>query len=351
MLFSISRALVYSLLLALTHAVDIQLPTENRHLFSNEPQKFYMYVDRYFEGNHSQPWQAGSYGFVRTSVRVDNQIIETKFHEGIDIAPIKRDKAGNPLDLVSSIADGKVVYASLRTGASNYGKYVVIEHPWENSSVYSLYAHLGEITCQVGDPVAKGAVIGRMGYTGSGITRVRAHLHLELALMLSGRYVEYSAKMNNVHGLFNGMNLAGMDVAAFFHAQRDKPGLKISQFLASYPAYFKVTVPRDQPIEMATRYPWMVRQSADGHPTPSWEIAFSETGMPLTITASERTVAKPQITMVRPSPIAHSYRTRGLITGKGQEASLSNDGLTLLNLLCGNFPAAAVPTTPTPLTD
>lgn len=348
MLFSISRFFVCGILLACTHAVDIQLPTENRHLFSNEPQKFYMYVDRYFEGNHSQPWQAGSYGFVRTSVRVENQIIETKFHEGIDIAPIKRDKAGNPLDLVSSIAAGKVAYTSVRTGASNYGKYVVIEHPWENSSVYSLYAHLGEITCQAGEQVAKGAVIGRMGYTGSGITRVRAHLHLELALMLSPRYVEYSAKMNNVHGLFNGMNLAGMDVAAFFHAQRDTPDLKMSQFLAKYPAYFKVTVPRDKPIEMATLYPWMVRQAADGHTTPSWEIAFSETGMPLTITASERIVHKPQITMVRPSSIPHSYRTRGLITGKGNDASLSREGLTLLNLLMGNFPAAETPTSSTP---
>ena len=29
-------------------AIDLQLPTENHHLFSGNPEKFFMYVDRYF---------------------------------------------------------------------------------------------------------------------------------------------------------------------------------------------------------------------------------------------------------------------------------------------------------------
>ena len=100
-------------------AVDIQLPTENNNLLSGNPEKFYMYVDRFFEGAHTQPWEAGCYGFVRTSVRVGNQVLQTKFHEGIDISPVNRDKAGNPLDPVSSIAAGKVAYVSDAAGRSN----------------------------------------------------------------------------------------------------------------------------------------------------------------------------------------------------------------------------------------
>ena len=65
-----------------------------------------------------------------------DQVILTKFHEGIDISPVNRDRAGNPLDLVSSIADGRVVHISPISGRSNYGKYVVVEHIWENSSIY-----------------------------------------------------------------------------------------------------------------------------------------------------------------------------------------------------------------------
>jgi hypothetical protein len=186
-----------------------------------------------------------------------------------------------------------------------------------------------------------------MGYTGSGITRTRAHLHLEIALMLSAHYVEYSAKQNNLHGLFNGMNLAGLDVAAFYLAHKEKPGLTVSHFLASYPVYFQVTIPNDGPVEMASRYPWMISGNS-ATPCPSWEIAFSETGMPLSFTASDRQVAMPQITMVRRSDIPHKYRTRGLLSGQGQDASLAKEGLTLLNLLTGNFPLTPPPATALP---
>jgi murein DD-endopeptidase MepM/ murein hydrolase activator NlpD len=327
-------------------AIDLQLPTENDHLFSGNPDKFFMYVDRYFEGDHTQPWEGGAYGYVRTSQRVGDQIIQTKFHEGIDIAPMKRDKAGNPLDLVSAIAEGKVVYVSAVSGRSNYGKYVVIEHNWENTPVLSLYAHLADITCKVGDPIAKGGLIGRMGYTGEGITRVRAHVHLEIALMLSARYPDWAPKTLNYHGLYNGINLAGLDVTGFFLAHKANPSLTISQYLAAYPTYYKVTLPNKGPVELATRYPWLLKTPATQQ-SASWEISFSDTGMPLSICASDRTVPSAIVTMVKPSSIPHRYKTRGLLSGEGQRAGLARDGQNLLDLLAGYFPAAPVaPTAP-----
>src|SRR5688572_2021999 len=99
--------------------IDLRLPTPNQHLFSGEPSRFYMYVDRTFEGQVTKPWEGGSYGFVRTPIRVGGEVVCTKFHEGIDIAPVSRDAAGNPLDMVASIADGKVVHTSLIAGQSN----------------------------------------------------------------------------------------------------------------------------------------------------------------------------------------------------------------------------------------
>lgn len=88
-------------------AIELVLPTENDHLFTGQLDRFYMYVDRTFEGEVTKPWEGGSFGFVRTPLRVNGEVVLTKFHEGIDIAPIKRDKAGNPLDLVMSISGGK----------------------------------------------------------------------------------------------------------------------------------------------------------------------------------------------------------------------------------------------------
>jgi murein DD-endopeptidase MepM/ murein hydrolase activator NlpD len=319
--------------------LELRLPTDNNHLFTGELDRFYMYVNRTFEGETSQPWEAGSYGFVRTAVRVGGQVLLTKFHEGIDISPVKRDQAGNPLDLVSSIAAGRVAYVSPIAGRSNYGKYVVVEHRWEDSSVYSLYAHLAEITCSPGDAVNTGSVLGRMGYTGAGIDRVRAHLHLEIGMLVSSQFNEWHEKSGagtNFHGLFNGMNITGADAARFFVEHKANPALKFSEFIASTPVYFKVTVPSTSTPDFVKRYPWIARGHAEG--AKSWEISFSATGLPVAFSPSQRLVSGPVLTSVRPSTVPHRYLTRGLVTGEGNRAELTGSGKQLVTLLTDNFP-------------
>lgn len=332
--------LILTLTLAnfLEAAIDLRLPTENQHLFNNQPDRFYMYVDRTFEGETSQPWEAGSFGYVRNALRIQDQVILTKFHEGIDIQPVNRDRAGNPLDLVFSIADGRVVHVSMISGRSNYGKYVVIEHPWEDSQIYSLYAHLAEITCNPGDPVKAGAVLGRMGYTGAGINRVRAHLHLELAMLMSHRFDDWATGMINHHGNFNGMNLTGADVARFFLAHKANPELKFSEFIATTPVYFKVAVPANGTPDFVTRHPWICRENPEN--AASWEVSFSSTGMPVSFAPSQRRIHAPTVTAVRPSDIPHRYLTRNLITGQENKATLTEGGKKLLALLMDDFPVS-----------
>ncbi len=319
--------------------IDLRLPTDNQHLFTGEMDQFYMYVDRNFEGQVTKPWEAGSFGFVRTAIRINGEVLLTKFHEGIDICPVKRDKAGNPLDLVSSIAAGRVVHVSALAGRSNYGKYVVIEHPWEGSSVLSLYAHLAEITCKPGDPVNAGSVIGRMGYTGAGIDRTRAHCHLELGMLMSAHYDEWHKKFGggvNYHGLYNGMNITGSEVSRFFVEQRANPDLQFSQFIASTPVYFKVTLPSHGTPDFVKRYPWISHGPAEG--AASWEISFSATGLPVAVNPSPRQVSAPIVTSIRPSTVPHRYLTRGLVTGEGNQATLTNAGKQLVSLLTDDFP-------------
>jgi hypothetical protein len=323
--------------------LGLQLPTENRHLFTGEHDKFYMYVDRTFEGKTTKPWEGGSFGYVRTPIRVGTEVVLTKFHEGIDIAPVKRDKAGNPLDLVNSIADGRVVYISDQAGRSNYGKYVVVEHRWEDSSIYSLYAHLAEITCKTGDTVKSGSVLGRMGYTGAGINRTRAHLHLEVAFLMSTRYEDWHkafAGGPNYHGPFNGMNLSGVDVARLLLNHKENPEIQFSRFVASTPVHFKVTTPAKGALpDFVVRHPWILHGSAEN--ALSWEISFSATGHPIGFTSSQRQVSAPIITQIRPSSIPQRHLTRGLVTGEGNRASLTNDGKKLVALLMDDFPQAA----------
>lgn len=335
------RSLIAALLLAVPAvALDLRLPTENHHLFTGEPEKFYMYVDRTFEGETSKPWEGGSFGFVRTPARLAGEVVMLKFHEGIDIAPVKRDKAGNPLDLVSSVADGTVVHVSDVPGRSNYGNYVVVEHQLGGDAFYSLYAHLGRIEVKPGDPVKAGSLLGQMGYTGAGINRTRAHVHLEFCLLMSRHYEGWHKTHSggtNFHGIFNGMNLAGMDVARLYVEHRANPGIRVQDFVRSTPAYFKVTVPRKDRFDFAERHRWMVQGDMDS-PSPSWEISFSATGLPVAIAPSQRTVSAPMVSAVRNSKHAHRHLTRGLIDGNGPSATLTRGGKSLVALLTDDFP-------------
>jgi hypothetical protein len=331
-------------------AVELQLPTENHHLLTGEPEKFYMYVDRTFEGETTKPWEGGSFGFVRTPIRLGQDVVLTKFHEGIDIQPTKRDKAGNPLDLVMSVSDGTVVHTSPVAGRSNYGKYVVVEHKFEGDCFYSVYAHLAEVTAKPGDLVKPGSVLGRMGYTGAGIDRTRAHVHLEMCLLMSEHYEGWHHTYSggtNFHANFNGMNLAGMDVAALFLAHQKNPDLRLQDFVLSTPAYFKVTIPRDGTWDFAQRHRWMVKGDIN-ETSPSWELSFSATGLVTGIAPSQRPVAEPVVTAVRNSRVSHRYLTRGLIEGTGNGAALTRSGKQLVALLTDDFPMPppAAPATP-----
>lgn len=86
-------------------------------------------------------------------------------HQGIDIA----NKRGTPI----LAADGGLV---VRAGydSSGYGKLIVIEH---DNGDQTYYAHCNEILVNVGERVAQGQLIGRMGATGiaSGV-----HCHFEI---------------------------------------------------------------------------------------------------------------------------------------------------------------------------
>ena len=158
----------------------VDFPTDNHALLEGRPQDFFMYVNRDFEGEKSKPWQGGQYGFVRGPVRSGDKIRCIQFHEGIDIRPVERDAQGNPTDEVRAAAAGTVVHVSREAGASNYGRYVVVEHRWDGCPFYTIYAHLASISVEPGRTLRQGEPLGIMGYTGAGIDRERAHTHFEV---------------------------------------------------------------------------------------------------------------------------------------------------------------------------
>jgi murein DD-endopeptidase MepM/ murein hydrolase activator NlpD len=95
--------------------------------------------------------------------RTDPFLGSLAFHAGIDFrAPTGR--------AVTATAAGKVVTAGR---AGGYGNLVEIDH---GRGITTRYAHLSRIEVKVGEQVASGEVVGRVGSTGRS---TGPHLHYE----------------------------------------------------------------------------------------------------------------------------------------------------------------------------
>ena len=316
--------------------LSLALPTENDALFSGGGAEFYQYVARDFKGVKSTPWEGGQYGFVRNPVETGSGLAYTRFHEGIDIRPMRRDDAGEPIDPVRAIADGTVVRVNLVPSHSNYGKYVVVEHRWDSASYYSLYGHLASADLRPGAKVKRGEQLGVMGHTGEGLDRSRAHVHLELNLLLSRRFESWHDHFikndPNRHGIYNGINLSGIDIAGLYLALRKNPALTIPEFLAEEEIFYKVTLPASDNFDLPRRYPWL-RQSSSDATAQSWEVSFNRAGVPLKVEQPPRAVTAPTLSYVKKRGGDYSDLTRGVVTGSGNNARLSESGERLMRLL------------------
>ena len=321
--------------------LGLVLPTANDAIFSRDPSKFYMYTDRTSpDGTRSKPWTAGRYGFVRNEKRTSLGIVFTRFHEGVDIQPVRRDAAGSSLDEVRSIANGTVVYATAASNLSNYGNYVVVRHDFSDGPFYSLSAHLKSIAVKAGDKVKAGQKIGMMGYTGSGINRERSHVHLELNMLVSDRFGKWHDthfRSPNHHGNYNGFNLIGLDISGLLHAHKEDPAIQLSDFIPLAGAYYKVTARNGSDFQLIKRYPWLLKNAAKAVGNPSWEITFSSTGLPLAVEPSTRNVTYPAVTWVKNSSIDHSYNTSNRIQGTGSKATLTGSGSRYIQMIMGTF--------------
>ncbi len=334
-LFAAFSSFAMTVQAAQNQKLDLVLPTDNDALFSGDGAAFYQYVERNYNGVKSTPWQGGQYGFVRDPIGTAGGVVYTRFHEGIDIRPLHRDANGDPLDEVRAIADGKVVHTNLVPGYSNYGKYVVVEHRWDGSNYYSLYGHLSSIAVHSGDTVKRGQPIAIMGYTGVGINRERAHVHLELDLMFSQQFEAWHNAFfrndPNHNGIYNGLNLAGIDVARLYLALRKNPSLTISDFLNDEETFYKVTLPKSRHFDLPRLYPWLL--AGKRNEKSSWEVSFARSGVPLKIEPSDKHVTQPELSYVKKSSVDYSHLTRDIVSGHEGNADLTNYGNQLMRLL------------------
>src|SRR6185503_1778561 len=187
-------------------AQPFQFPTANHALFEKDGE------EKFFVGTTGKPWQSGTFGCVRSE--------GYQMHEGLDIRCLKRDKRGEPVDPVLASCDGTVAYINKRVGASNYGKYVVLKHSIDGMEIFTLYAHLSDFApgLAAGKSVKAGETIATMGRTSNTRERIsleRAHVHFEINLFASDRFSAWYKKEHpkepDDHGMWNGVNMIGLD--------------------------------------------------------------------------------------------------------------------------------------------
>lgn len=228
--------------------------------------------------------ESGGFGGVRSA--------GTQFHEGIDIRPVVRDRRGAPLDEVFAAMPGVVRHVNASAGDSSYGRYVVLEHPGQAPAVYSLYAHLARIApgLREGMNVSAGQVLGVMGHSSGGymIPVARSHLHFEIGVMLSRDFQAWYDRRKfgsrNEHGVWNGMNLMGIDPLAVFNAWRSGRLTTLQDHFARMETVVRLRIATIRTPDFVTRYPALLTRPRPVGPVAGWEIRFNWTGVPFSWT-------------------------------------------------------------------
>jgi hypothetical protein len=319
--------------------LTLDLPTTNDALFRGEKEYFFQDLDATFPGLRPQRWMGGQYGIVRTPVRTPVGQTFNQVHQGIDIRPVYRDRSGVPLDTVRAIDDGTVVYVNRAANGSNYGRYIVVRHEWDGVSMYSLVAHLDAVWVNRGDQVARGDALARMGYTGRGINRQRAHVHLEVAMLLNTNYQRWHNafhRSGNGHGLYIGINLRGIDVTSLYLGLQEDPTLTFTEFMYAKPVAYRVALPGDRRLDILERHPWLAADGVtldDRGSAGSWVISFSREGVPVEVSRRDGRVTQPTVVYVADEVRQRYLSTAGILTRSGDTYSLTRAGQGYMALL------------------
>ncbi len=317
-----SLALLFLCLTALPlGATDIVWPTTMDRASIRTPQD-------YLQPTVSGKMESALFGMVREDGK--------RFHEGIDIRPAKTNADGEALDLVLAAMDGQVAYLNANVNGP-YGRYVVLHHAAAEIPVYTLYAHLAKIepSLKTAQPVRRGTVIGLMGRTSAGaspITKDRSHLHFEVGLMLSRGFNRWYAaqpenkQSPNLHGLYNGQNLIGMDPMLIL----GQPKVDILAALRSQPTALTVGLRTNKMPDFVQNYPALMR--GDASHVAGWYVEFSWQGMPVRWTALDAKSPQLPAGRWRLLEIDQTQRTRLI-----QRKMLGADGRTPGELLTQNL--------------
>lgn len=331
-IFAIWSLLVAGRLAAADRA-DIVWPTPNTAWAEGRP------LGEILQHAGSGDPESGGFGGVRSG--------GAQFHEGLDMKCVSRDRRGEPADSIFAAMAGVVRHVSSSAGDSNYGRYVVLEHPEMTPAVYTLYAHLSRIApgLKAGDHVTRGQILGTMGHSSGGyvIPRYRAHLHFEMGVMMTQEFQSWYAMRKfgspNDHGLWNGMNLMGFDPMDFLNQWRERKVNTFQDYISRMAPAVRLRVATRRVPDFVLRYPSLMTK-----PLPAavagWEIKCDWTGIPFSWTPLNEmevvglTPNQPRILEVDAGIVRHN-RSKTLVISRRSGWVVGKDLETVLQQLFG----------------
>lgn len=281
--------------------------------------------------------ESGLFGCVRNNGH--------RFHEGIDLYPMDRDRRGEPTDSIYAVLPGEVTYINTVAGHSSYGRYIVIRHDQECPAFHTLYAHLARVdpSVSVGKRVTAGMPIGIMGRSAATpIPRSRAHLHFEIGLRLSDRFQDWYDRQKfgskNRHSNWNGMNLMSIDPLDFYKKMRSGRVSTFRDYLKQTSTYARIRVYTSNIPDFVKRYPALVTRPFERSDLVAWDVAFSKYGVPKEWTprfASENLDGQPgDVTILAYNPeLLKAQTCKRVLNLKGNNPRISSVTLATLKKL------------------
>ncbi|MBT4757127.1 MAG: M23 family metallopeptidase [Opitutae bacterium] len=248
-------------------------PTPNSAFQKGQP------IETFVQATASGVPESGLFGCVRNG--------GGRFHEGLDLFPVARDRRGEATDAVYAVLPGRIAHVSQTAAHSSYGRYIVVVHDQQVPAFHTLYAHLASIGegIIIGARVESGAKLGIMGRSASySIPSTRAHLHFEIGFRLTndfqGWYNRQKFGSKNRHGMWNGMNLVSINPLDFYESIRQGQVSNLYEYLKLIPAIARIRVHASNVPDFVKEYPSLVTRSYAGKQLVAWDIAFSQYGVP-----------------------------------------------------------------------
>ena len=292
--------------------------------------------------------ESAKFGSTRTAANG-----RPRFHEGVDIAPVARDRKGEAADEIFAVADGTVVHVNSAPGNSTYGRYVVVEHADPSlgvvtnrsgslspAKVLTLYAHLASVSFGIrpGAAVSAGETLGVMGHSSSSpFPASRAHLHWEVGFLLNSRYdrLMREQKTQNPMGLYNGLNIFSVDPLLVYKSHRFDPDMTFASHLSN-------AVPAAVTFVMRGKLPdFFVRNPAlwTGAPFDDspFVVSIAESGMPLSarraFSDEVALLGTKRIAVLSVDEKALGRNARAFVAKKGSSWTVTDAGLHWRDLL------------------